>query len=76
MSEESNIEQVTLSDGTRFLRRISEDSGGGRQPSMDEEGRKLMIWDIAVGSLALSVKVFCLNSLFVIQDSTYASAST
>lgn len=59
MSEESNIEHVTLSDGTIFLRRISEGhGGGGRQSSADEEGRKLMIWDIAVASLALSVKVF------------------
>jgi len=76
MSDESSIEQVTLSDGTRYLRRISEGSGSGRQASMDEEGRKLMIWDIAVGSLALSVKVFCLNSLFVIQDSPYTSVSS
>ena len=58
MSEESNIEHVILSDGTIFLRRVSEDHGGGRQPSMDVEGRKLMIWDIAIASLALSVKVF------------------
>jgi hypothetical protein len=58
MSEESNIEHVTLSDGSIFLRRISEDNCGGRQSSADEEGRKLMIWDIAVASLALSVKVF------------------
>lgn len=76
MSDESNIGQVTLSDGTTFLRRISEDSRDGRQLSIDEEGRKLMIWDIAVGSLALSVKVFCLNSLFVSQGLTYLSVSS
>lgn len=76
MSDESNIGQVTLSDGTTFLRRISEDSRDGRQLSIDEEGRKLMIWDIAVGSLALSVKVFCLNSLFVSQGLPYSSVSS
>ncbi|KAF8625452.1 hypothetical protein AX17_006853 [Amanita inopinata Kibby_2008] len=56
MSGESHTEQVTLSDGTTRLREICEDNGRRNQVSLEEKGRKLMVWDIAIGSLALSVK--------------------
>ncbi|KAF8621437.1 hypothetical protein AX15_007795 [Amanita polypyramis BW_CC] len=56
MSRESDIEQVMLSDGTTLLKRVGDVDHKKVSAGVDEEGRRLVVWDIAVGSLTLSVK--------------------